>query len=410
MSFLIAWRNVLLNRRRTIVTLLLSIVATFFLIFYGAVFNGMFDKAMKDSLEVYSDYMEIAGKGYKDKPSYEHLIHDAAKVAHYLSQMPEIESFSERYEAFALLATEKRSLGAFFVGIDPLKEPKHSKLKEKLIEGRWLNPDDKNSIVLGLGLAKKLKLKVGDKVSFLATAIDDSFTADNLNIVGIFKTNFVDIDKRFAMLDRPYMDSMFLSDNLATHFAVRPKNIDAVDTISTKITAALPNTETETWHSFVKSITDVIDVKKESAYVMFGVLYVIIFFVFMVYAMIAILARNKEIGIMRAVGARPKTIIAMFFWEAFIIGIVAVIIGGILGGYLIWYLEHNPIILTGKIADLYAESSKMGLTIEPKIFTDFKWVYVFYPALLVLMMNLLSIIYPTIKVLKSKPIDEIHAI
>ncbi|MDH5465456.1 MAG: FtsX-like permease family protein, partial [Thiovulaceae bacterium] len=191
---------------------------------------------------------------------------------------------------------------------------------------------------------------------------------------------------------------------------ILPKNINNISEIAARFNKVLDKVDVDTWESFVETVTDMIDIKKQSAYVMFGVLYVIIFFVLIVYSMIAILARSKEIGIMRAIGTKPVNIIKILGYETFIIAIVAVAIGGTIGGYIAWYMQTNPIPLTGDIEEMYGQFKDMGISMEPKIFAAFGWGYVFWPSLLVLLMNMFSIIYPTIKILRKKPIDEIHAI
>ncbi|MDH5465592.1 MAG: ABC transporter permease, partial [Thiovulaceae bacterium] len=269
MPFLIAWRNVLKNKRRTIVTLILSMVATIFLIFYTSIFNGMFDKALKDAIEVYQGYMQVKGKGYSDKPTFENLLRDSKSIEAEIAQMTDIKDFTTRFETFVLLASEKLSIGAFFVGVNPEKEKSHSKFASSMIKGRWLNNQDTNSVVLGSGLAKKLKLKVGDKVAYVSNAIDYSFTADNLKVVGIFDTGFVDMDKRFAIVNKPYMDENFLTQGVATSIVILPKNINNVSEIAARFNKVLDKVDVDTWESFVETVTDMIDIKKQSAYVMF---------------------------------------------------------------------------------------------------------------------------------------------
>ena len=410
MPLLIAWRNVLKNKRRTVVTLLLSIVAVVFLIFYTSVFNGMFDKALKDSIEVYQGYMQIKGDGYKDKPTFENLLRDTASIEKEILKIEGVKDYTTRFETFVLLASEKLSLGAFFVGVNPEKEKTHSKFAGSVIKGRWLNKNDANAVVIGKGLAKKLNLKVGDRVSYVSNAIDYSFTADNLTVVGIFYTHYADLDKRFAIVNKPYMDENFLTKDVATTIVILPENVDNVAQIAEKFNKAIAKIDIETWEAFVETMTDLIAIKKQSGYSMFGVLYLIIFVVFLVYSMIAILARSKEIGIMRAIGTTPQNIIKIFTYETLIIAGVGIIIGATLGGWLIYNFEVNPILLTGEMGAMYAEYEDMGITLEPKIFTVFDWPYIVWPSIAIIIMNLLSIVYPVIKVLRQKPIDEIHAI
>jgi ABC-type lipoprotein release transport system permease subunit len=136
---------------------------------------------------------------------------------------------------------------------------------------------------------------------------------------------------------------------------------------------------------------------------------VIILFVFIVYAIIAVFSRTTEIGIMRSIGSGPMVIFMMLMYEALIIGLIAVAIGAVLGGYLAWYFQVHPIALGGEQLEAIIEQSRAsGFKMDPYMGAVFSWPIIGYSSLFVLVLNLVAVIYPAIKVIRKRPIDAIH--
>jgi lipoprotein-releasing system permease protein len=404
----LAWRNILRNLRRSIVTVLLSVICTGFLIWGQALNDGGHHKMIADSVEIYSGYLQIHGVGFQENPNYDNLIFDLDDVQNRIKDIKEIKAASPRLETFALFTADADSVGGMLVGIKPSSEEKISRIKRGLIKGKYLSDNDTNAVYLGADLAERLEVGLGDEIIFLSSAVDYSMAAAKLKITGIFKTNLFDFDARTAFINKSFMDEEFLADNIASHYVILPENKDKAIKLQKEIEKVLDKKthEVVSWKTTMKAMVQFVAVDDAFGALTWGILVLIIFFVVMIFSLISIFQRTREIGIMRAIGTSQKQIFKILFTEGLILAIAGVVIGGSLGIGLARYFELNPIVFNfePEVMELYRQYGMVDMVMPARL----GW----YPVLLgivpVFLLNILAIIYPAWKVNSLKPIDAIE--
>ena len=406
MLLTVAWRNILRAKRRSIVTATLSIFTTALFIFYVALMDGSYAKIFKDSVEIYPGYINITHKKYRDEPSFEHLINHTSSILSKLNNHPEVAVAATRFETFALFATDENAIGGLFTGVEPTLEPKLSRIAHTIKEGRYLQPNDTQEVIIGVGLAKRLKLSLGETFSMIGTSSDESFTADNLTAVGFFKTGLADFDNSAVFMNKDYFDTLMNSHNLATHIIILPHQTHRSQEVAATLSqhfSHLSDLEVASWHSYLSAIIEAMELDRISGMIFLWIFILIIFFVVMIYAYLAIYARIKEVGIMRAIGTSPAQITGILFLETLVLASISVAIGAVLGGWLSYYYELHPIALS-ELEEVYQQ---YGI-IEAVLPTDFSWGAVFKGVGFILGLNVLSIVYPVWQIVRIKPIDAVH--
>ena len=86
-----------------------------------------------------------------------------------------------RIETGALLSVGNRTSGALIVGVEAEAERATSTVAGMVKEGTFLGPvkgADARPIVLGKGLAQRLRAKLGDEITLLGQAADGSIAAE----------------------------------------------------------------------------------------------------------------------------------------------------------------------------------------------------------------------------------------
>ena len=400
----IAWRNVVRARRRTVVTILLSSITTLFFIFYVGLKEGAYSKFKQDSVEIYPGYIQITGKGYRDNPDYDYLIHDLHSVTDILRTDSRIARFTPRFEGFVLYASETNSIGGMLAAVDPESEPKFSRIHRSLQKGTYLESGDTNGIFIGDKLAQRLAVGLGDTVSIISSATDYSFAADNLIVKGIFQTKLHDMDSSTAFINKAYFDTVFASKNMATHVIVLPKQPETSLELAASLQQVLGEKyEVVDWHTYLSGLIESLEYDAISDGITMSLFLVVILFVIMIYALLTIYSRTKEIGIMRAIGTTPLQVFTILMLETAIIAAISIILGGIGGGWLIYHFEHNPMVFES-MADAYGQ---FGF-VEPVIPSRFSFEIIFESMGIMLLLNLLTALYPIYRVNRFKPIDAIR--
>ena len=196
------------------------------------------------------------------------------------------------------------------------------------------------------------------------------------------------------------------SENLATHIILELKDVSKSLEVASELDGSLGVTlHAEDWHTYLSSMIQLEEMKVSSGTMFIGLFILLIFFVVLIYTFLSVQSRIKEIGIMRAIGTKPREVLLILFYETLMLATVSVILGGLLGGYLNYYVNLHPIAIPG-MDEMYKQ---YGI-LEAVWMTVFSWKYTLYAMAYVFVLNLISIIYPAWTVIRIKPIDAINHI
>ena len=400
----IAIKNIVVYKRRSIITIVLTCFTTALLVFSSAFWDGSHNKMIESAVEIYPGYLQITQKDFRKTPSYDNLIFDAQSVRNTLTKISGIDIFSERFESFVLFSSGEKAVGGMFTGIEPKKEERLSRLKKSLKKGEYLSPDDHAKLYIGSELAKRLKVDTGDVLSFVGTGADFSFAADNVTVKGIFQTGLFDFDASAAFVNKSYFDEIMAAENYATHFIVLPDKPENAEELAATISQKLGKEyQSLSWQKTMAGLVQAMKVDSIFGYITLGIIFIVIFFVIMIYTLLTVFARMREIGILRAVGTTPSQILRLLLLESALLGMVSVIGGGLIGGALAYYFELNPIVISG-----YEEQFKqygLAASAMPAIFSLSTLVR---DMIVMFVLTVLSTLYPILKVNGYRPIDAIH--
>ena len=404
MLFKLALRNIIAYKKRSCVTALLTAIMTALLVFSSAWMDGSHDTMIQNAVEIYPGYIQITDKGFRANPSYDHLIFDAAAIKQKLSRNNDIAHFAARFESFVLFAADEKAVGGMLTGIEPEEEVHLSRLSSSLGKGEYLSADDTNQIYIGYELAKRLKLVVGDEVAFIGNGADYSFAADNLKVKGIFQTGLFNFDAKTAFVSKSYFDQIMAAENYATHLIILPKQPGQAEELASTIAVSIGSLyQTASWNQTMAGLVKAMKLDSVFGYISLGIIFIVIFFVIMIYTLLAVFARVREIGILRAIGTAPRQILTLLLLESSLLALTSVIIGGVIGGAFAYYFHHNPIVFAGmeeQFKQYGLASSAMPTAFMP--FTILRDMVVIFG------LSVLSTLYPILKINHLRPIEAIH--
>jgi putative ABC transport system permease protein len=204
------------------------------------------------------------------------------------------------------------------------------------VNGSWItNQNDTTSSMIGIKVAETLHLKIGDSYTihydeYIGDDINE--TSHNLTIVGIIETEgyednqiFVNLQVAQELTNRPGKIHTIQVSALC--------NACPVEAFVEEIQTNIPYVEARTVKQLASAEMNILG-KIENMMFLITIVGLIASALGVMTTMItSVIERQKEIGLMKSVGAENKKIISLFLSEATIIGII----GGILG-YLIGIL------------------------------------------------------------------------
>lgn len=222
---------------------------------------------------------------------------------------------------------------AMIYGMDPDDVPEMLKLES----GDYSRGD--SGCLVGSTFAKDNNVKVGSRI-----AVGTDGNKGTLRVTGIIEERGMAFDvstDSAVVVTQNWFDTAY-NRNDYDKVVVKVKNLDDITTVKEAIEKQMNKRD---------EIVDVMDTRKvmESIFEAFGQITTFVSAIggismlvagvsILNIMMMSVTERIKEIGIMRSIGAQRKEIMAMFLYEALILGVVGSIIGGILsllGGYAI---------------------------------------------------------------------------
>lgn len=235
-----------------------------------------------------------------------------------------------------IIKTDEDFQGVVLKGVG--KDFDWSFLKENLTEGRILNPDKNNEIIISRYVADRLGLKLGD--SFLTYFIKDAVSARKFKIVGIYETHFEEYDKAFAITNLDVLQHLngWDSDQYSG-LELQIKNFDQLDYIKQNVFFKMSIIYDRQGHSYyTKSIREM----NPGIFSWLGLLDMntIIIIILMLTVsgvtmisglLIIILEHTNLIGILKAMGARNRRIRKIFLYFASFIILKGMFWGNVIG-------------------------------------------------------------------------------
>lgn len=340
----LAWKNVLRNRRRSMVTIMIAtigcaaiLVASGFALY---TYNMLSDSAAREY-----GHVTIAQKDFFDREEDTPMqfgMGDYQEITARLGGQAEVAQVLPRVAFSGLISNGDKSLIFLGTGANVAAESETRGPFLKLLEGaiKPPEPDAPPFVLLGTDLARSLGARPGSGLTLLATtASTGGINAIDVEVAGIVSTGWRDLDKRLVYTDVVAAQRLLMTDRVST-LSVYLKDMERVPAMLPRLAAAEPGTAQRAWweqafyYNSVKGLYNRI----------FGLLGAIIaalvlFSVINTLAM-AVVERTREIGTLRALGAHPEEIVAQFVREGILIGAVGVVLGNLLAWAIILLLPY----------------------------------------------------------------------
>lgn len=393
MYYILAWRNIWRNRRRTIITLSSISFAVFFACVMQSMQRGAYDRMIDNTVRFSTGHIQIHAKGYWDDRVIDNSIewNDNETLVNLDTEIPEILATTPRLESFALASYEEKTKGAMVVGIDPVREKTITNLDKKLVEGEYLS--DEPGVLIGKGLASFLNLNTGDTLVLISQGYHGMSAAGKFPITGIIQFPTLEFNQQAVFMNLREAQHFYAADRLITSLSILLEDSKDVEKIRKQLADKLdPEVyEVMTWQEMMPELVQSIELDYYSGFIIILILYAVIAFgIFGTFLMMT-RERTYEFGILTAIGMKKRKIQVMVALE-----IVMLILLGISGGILLSmpilvYLYYNPIYLSGDIATVYENfgfEPILPFSLEPRIFLN--------QAVVVLVIASLLAIYPMI--------------
>ncbi len=338
--FKTAVRTLLRNKRRTAITVL-SIAFSLAVIFWlQSVMAARSDYLIDKVLSLSGGDVQVFKKVYaEDKRLADVMTAPLPDLSSVLGPDPRK---TERIRLPGLIAAAEESFPFFLNGIDPVNEPKLSRIKDFLVEGSFLEPDVEGNcadrpIYLGKKLADLLRVGVGEKVVFLGQAADGTLGNELFRIKGIYNSKTGDYDKVYAFTTLSCTKKVGVL-NGAHEVAFKVEHPNEIEKIEAGLTKILPpDLVAIGWKQANPMVAQILRFNDGIIAMLTMILVSIVIFGTVNTLLMSVHERSKEFGVMLALGMQPRQLMTIIVIEAFLMAIVGFVGGILIGGAAIAY-------------------------------------------------------------------------
>lgn len=178
---------------------------------------------------------------------------------------------------------------------------------------------------------------------------------------------------------------------------------DYLDTVKSQLNIN-PINMVETWKELSPELGYADDILAQMLFLFVGIIMLALAFGIVNNMLMAVLERKRELGMLQAVGMNKRKLFLMIVYETIFMGLAGGPLGILLGYLTISYFSKVGIDLSfvGEGLNQYG----IGHFVYPHIENEFYGII----AIMVIVMTLLSSIYPARKALKLNPVDSIRSI
>lgn len=400
--FTLAWRNIWRNKRRTLITVSAIMFAVLVAIFSQSLNRGSHDLMIENMARFSTGFLQVQDYRFEDEPSLDNTFYLDGELKERVRESHSgIQMLLPRIETFMLAANDHSTRGSMVMGIEPESEQEFSGIMDRKTGGRFFEPGEQ-AVVVSEGLAQRLELGIGDTLALIGQGRFGMSASGLFEIAGTVNLPIREMNDAMVYMHLEVAQELLSAEGYVTGLLISPDRVRNTDRIAEAIRSSLNDDELRvfTWQELMPELLDFIEFDIAGAYVMSGILYVVIGFGFFGTILMMTLERLREFGVLISVGMKRLSLAAVLFIETLMISIIGVLGGLFLTWLVLLYFHYNPIELTGSTAEAITEmgwDAILPVSFAPELF--------YMQGLIIFLLSLIIFLYPLTKIIRLNVLE-----
>ncbi|HXC05288.1 MAG TPA: FtsX-like permease family protein [Bacteroidia bacterium] len=402
MLFKVAWRNIWRNKIRSLVVIASVAVGLFAGMFMMAFFWGMAKQEIGSAVEIQLSHIQMHNPSFTDDKDVNFTLEKGPQVLDQLKKDLRIAGVSGRIISTGMISSSSTAFGTEIHGIVPSDEAQVSCISKNITEGNYFKDDKKNQIVIGKKLAEKLGVKLHSKIVLTFQSQNGDLTAGSFRISGIFRSSNSAFDQSTVFTNMNDLAPLLGTGADLHEIAILLKDPLMTETVTASLRKSYPSLLIQPWKELSPEMDMLTGLFDQLMYIIIGIILLALMFGIINTMLMAVLERQREFGVLMAIGMNKSRIFFMVMMESVLLTCVGLPVGILMAlGTVAW--------LAKKGIDLSAFSQALsqygfGNIIYPELQSS-----MFMPVIIMTAITaVLSAIYPAIKALQFKPAVAIH--
>ncbi|MEA3335947.1 MAG: ABC transporter permease [Chloroflexota bacterium] len=399
----IAWRDLGRNKRRSLFSILAVALGLALLIVLNGFIAGMVEGALQNSIRLETGHVQLRAASYEEEKTslqWKDLLDNPQGLTEQANAMDEVKIAAPVLWASGYLNTRDEAVGIRIFGVDTtsgLYQP----FREAMVEGEFLDADDRSGILIGKRLADSLELGVGDTVNLAVINSDGQPDESPFTIRGFYSTGVFSYDDSAAFMPLSKAQAFTNTGGRASAVTMLLNEQENAEAVAAALQS--PGVSALTWRKLNEVFLVTLDAALSFYVIIYGIVILIVAVIIANTLLMAVFERIREVGILAALGMKGRQISLMFLIEAAILGVAGVLLGNILGSAGVAYLASSGISTgeTGAVAADIAIGATMYAKFDPGgMFSLSAWT---------LIITLLAALYPAWYASRLEPVEALHS-
>jgi ABC-type lipoprotein release transport system permease subunit len=326
----LAWRNLWRYPRRTTIILLAIALGVWSMLSFSAFMRGMMEQYVNNAIQNLIGHIQIHAPGYHDDPVIDHSMPPPNDKVLKILQQNDIKAWAMRVRVPAVVSSERESTGITLVGIDPAQEHNLSFITETVFEGRQLTGIDDKGIILGRKLVERLETRLGKRVVVMSQHQNNEVAERGFRIIGIFDAKMEETETQFAFIGRQVAQKMLGMQDSISEISILSEDRENLEQLRQNLQNAAPELDVQSWQTLSPIIKIMVSVFDGFLLIWYLVVFIAMAFGLVNTLLMAVFERTREIGLVQALGMKPRWIVGQVLFESLFLLAIGLVIGNLM--------------------------------------------------------------------------------
>ncbi|HVN47982.1 MAG TPA: ABC transporter permease, partial [Bacteroidota bacterium] len=277
---------------------------------------------------------------------------DSATYARLLSALDaqkDVKAYSRFVAGKALIVSKNVNRVVNIRSLESSKVTQVSGVNERIVLGELnLGNEKQNNIVIGMVLADRLGVVIGDTIALVSPAGAELSVMQmglpfirRYRIMGIYESNNKDYDSYYAFTSLESGQSLFNKPGQIDGIDIRCEQVDQTENVRASLSKKLGNQfQILSWYDLHKELYSVMKLERWGAYIVLCLIIAVASFNLLGSLTMTVIEKTRDIGIMKSMGATNDQVKRIFFYQGFFIGLAGIILGMMLGLVIVYCQYH----------------------------------------------------------------------
>ena len=327
----LAVRNVFRNKRRSLLTLFAVILGVGSSVLLASIARGMAAQMIEKRIFNLTGFIQLHAPGYMSDPVVDHRFKPPSGALLSELEAAPVTHWAARVRVPGVVLSERESKGVTLVGIDPAQEKNLSIAGMEVANGRNLESEADNGVVVGKALLEALDTKLGRRVVLMSQGVDGKVADRGYRIEGVYDAELEITEKTFVFIGRSVLQNQLGMKSEISEISLMLSDREKVDAFTASLKQNYPDLDVKHWRELEPLVEAISSLQDGFLFLWFGVVMLSVGFGLVNTIFMGIYERVRELGVMQALGMGPRLVLFQIVVESWWLLVLGMLLGTVAG-------------------------------------------------------------------------------